>query len=55
MKLFILYAYTFDGQRDFLWAKMLPENFDWNQWQESRRDAMRVLGVSRFSVEVVEL
>lgn len=53
MKLFILYAIALDGTRDFLWAKMLPANFDWNAWVESRRDAMRILSVQRFVVEEV--
>lgn len=55
MKLFLMYAITLDGTRDFLWAKMLPQDFDFQQWADSRRSAMRILGVARFVVEEVEL
>ena len=54
MKLFLMYAYTHDGTRDFLWAKMLPADFDFVAWADHRRSAMRVLGISRFVVEKVE-
>lgn len=55
MKLFVLYAFTTDGVRDFLWAKMLPANFNWQAWAESRKEAMRVLGIARFAVEEIAL
>lgn len=40
MKLFLMYAYNSDGTRDFLWAKMLPADFDFQAWADAGRAAM---------------
>jgi hypothetical protein len=55
MKIFIVYAYTSDGERHLQWVRKLPADFDWDEWANSRWDAMRVLGISKFEVEEASL
>ena len=55
MKIFALYAINTNGTRDFLWLKRLPADFDWQAWGESRKNAMRVLGIRQFVYEEVAI
>lgn len=53
MTLTLVYGTTYNGLRTLLIKT--TENFDYKRWFESRKDALKLLGIVKIEVEMEEL